>query len=383
MGRKSVAILDVRSSDISLIIGERGVNGTFVFKAERSERYDGYADGKFFNETKLADLIFSLVSDVERTCGERLKQVYVGVPGSFTQVVPQDRTISFPKRRRITEHETDMLFENGREERKGYRFMRATSMVYITADNRRVIDPVGLTSAKLSGLLSYFYCSDYFAETMESCFGTMNISLKFLPTEYASAIHLIPSETRDEYALYLDSGYLSSTVCVLLGNGVLAQRSFWTGCGQIAVRLMEKFSMPYQAAAQLLRKTNLYAKKGAGRFEFEFAGESYFIDSDALTETVEEGLDELCEAVSGFVEECAGRELDYKPLYISGEGITQIRGAMDHVSKRLNRVTEELCPSQPYYDKPTKSTQLALTDMASRDHNKSRFLSRLFGGFGG
>ena len=75
MGRKSVAILDVRSSDISLVIGERGVNGTFVFKAERSEQYDGYADEKFFNEKKLADLIFSLVSDVERTCGERVKNL--------------------------------------------------------------------------------------------------------------------------------------------------------------------------------------------------------------------------------------------------------------------------------------------------------------------
>lgn len=383
MGRKSVAILDVRSSDISLIIGERGVNGTFVFKAERGEQYDGYADGKFFNEKKLTDLIFTLVSDVERICGERVRKMYIGVPGAFTKAVPKDRTISFPKRRKITERETDMLFENGKEECKGYRFMRATSMVYITADNRRVIDPVGLSSSKLSGLLSYFYCSDYFAETMETCLRSMGISFQFLPTEYASAIYLIPSETRDEYALYLDSGYLSTTACVLLGNGVLAQRSFWTGCGQIAVRLMERFSMPYQAAAQLLRKTNLYAKKGAGKFEFEFAGESYFIDSDALVETVKEGLDELCEAASGFFEECAGRELDFKPLYISGEGITQIRGAMDHVSKRLNRVTEELCPSQPYYDKPTKSTQLALTDMASRDDNKSRFLSRLFGGFGG
>jgi len=266
----------------------------------------------------------------------------------------------------------------------GYTLIKQSNVYYITSDKRRTIDPVGMVSDSLEGYLSYFLCNDYYRNLMNSILSQYGIKkVVFLPTSLAESLYLIPSEARDEYALFLDSGYLSTTVCVLLGNGVLAQRTFWTGCGQIAVRLMETFSMPYQAAAQLLRKTNLYAKKGAGKFEFEYAGESYFIDSDALIEAVKEGLDELCEAASGFFEECAGRELDYKPLYISGEGITQIRGAMDHVSKRLNRVTEELYPSQPYYDKPTKSTQLALTDMASSDYNKSRFLSRLFGGFGG
>ena len=33
MGRKSVAVLDVRSSEISIVVGERGVNNTFVYDA--------------------------------------------------------------------------------------------------------------------------------------------------------------------------------------------------------------------------------------------------------------------------------------------------------------------------------------------------------------
>ena len=37
MGRKSVAVLDVRSSEITAIIGERGVNNTFVVGASHTE----------------------------------------------------------------------------------------------------------------------------------------------------------------------------------------------------------------------------------------------------------------------------------------------------------------------------------------------------------
>lgn len=383
MGQKSVAVLDVRSSQISLIVGERGVNETFVFKAECSAPYDGYADGKFFQEQKLADVIFALVSDAERICRERIKELYVGVPGSFLKAVPKEQTVSFPKRRRIMQREIDALYESGKEELQDFRFIRATSMIFITADNRRIVDPAGLYSTKLSGLLSYFYCSEYFSTVMESTFKDMGIALHFLPAEFAEAKYLIPSETRDEYALFLDTGFLTATACVLLGGGVLAQSSFWTGRGQIACRIMQKFDMPYNAAEQLLSRANLFAKKNAGTFEFEFQDKSYDIDTDVLVDTVKEGLDELCEAVGAFFEECAGRELDYKPLYVSGEGVTEIRGALEHISKRLNRVAEQVAPTLPYYNKPSMSSRIALMDMATGDQKKNKFLSRLFGGFGG
>ncbi|MBO5045597.1 MAG: hypothetical protein J6C93_01845 [Clostridia bacterium] len=42
MGRASVAVLDIRSSEVTVLVGERGVNHTFIFKASRTEGYDGY-----------------------------------------------------------------------------------------------------------------------------------------------------------------------------------------------------------------------------------------------------------------------------------------------------------------------------------------------------
>ena len=37
MSRKSVAVLDVRSASVTVLIGERGVTNTFVFKGNHSE----------------------------------------------------------------------------------------------------------------------------------------------------------------------------------------------------------------------------------------------------------------------------------------------------------------------------------------------------------
>ena len=383
MGRKSVAVLDVRSSEVAVFLGERGINNTFVFKASKTEPYDGYQDGVFYDTDNLSQAVFRALSSVEQTCGERIKRLYVGVPGEFLKVVPKERDIGFPSKRKIGQKELDALFESGREELQGYRFIRATSMIYVTADNRRIVDPTGLSASGISAVLSYFYCTKYFAATLELMFSGQKITLGFLPTQLAMANYLIPSETRDEYALFLDAGFLSSTVSVLLGNGILAQKTFWVGKAQIAVRLMKRFSVPYEAAVMLLSKANLFLRDDAPSREFLFRGAAYEIAPAALVEEIKDGLDEICEAVGGFLEECSGKELDYKPLYISGEGVNEIRGALEHISKRLNRVCEQLVPDLPYYNKPSMSSRIGLVDMAYEDNRKRNFIFRLLNGFGG
>ena len=55
MSRKSVAVLDVRSSEVTVVVGERGVNHTFVFKASKTEPYDGYDESAFFDTEQLSD----------------------------------------------------------------------------------------------------------------------------------------------------------------------------------------------------------------------------------------------------------------------------------------------------------------------------------------
>ena len=384
MGRKSVTVLDIRSSEVSVVVGERGVNNTFVFKASKTEPYDGYDDAAFFDKDRLSDAIFRALTAVEQICGERVRELYVGVPGAFTRVVPKEQELGFPKKRRIGQKEIDALFLSGREDEKGWRFMRATSMIFVTGDNRRVVDPTGLSSAVLSGVLSYFYCSDYFAKTLESIFADMKIALRFLPAQLAMASYLIPSETRDEYALFFDAGFMSSTLCVLMGNGILSQQTYFVGKGQIAVKLMQRFALPYDAALALLGRANLFTRDHAGETEFTYRGETYEIDLDALVETVKEGLDEICEAIGGFLEECSGKELDSKPLYVSGEGLCDVRGALEHISKRVSRICEPLAPDLPYYNKPAMSSRIALVDMAYDDHRRGRWqkklLNKIFGG---
>ncbi len=387
MAQKSVAVLDVRSSEVTVFVGERGVNGTFVFKASRTEPYGGYENGEFFKEGdgKISDAILRAISAVEQVCGERLRMLYVGVPGDFTKVLAKEQDIGFPKKRKITEKDRETLIEAGKEKTDGYRFMRASSMIYVTNDKQRVVDPVGISTAGLTGCISYFYCSEYFCRVIEEAVKDLRISLKYLPTQFAMASYLVPSETRDECALFLDAGNISSTVSIVLGNGIMAQHSFCAGKIHVVFLVMERLQVSYDVALALLHRVNLFARseEGAAYAQLIYRGDSYEYSPALLAETVEEGLDQICEGAEAFLEEFDERELDNKPLYVSGEGLEDIRGAIEHISKRLNRILEPVAPNLPYYNKPAMGSRVALLDMACGDNRKSGFLYRIFNGFGG
>ncbi|MDE7158390.1 MAG: hypothetical protein K2N74_02345, partial [Clostridiales bacterium] len=263
MAQKSVAVLDIRSSEVTVFVGERSVNDTFVFKASRTEPYGGYENGAFYKESdgKISDAILRAISAVEQVCGERLRTLYVGVPGDFTKVIAKEQDLGFPKKRKIIEKDRATLIEAGKEQIKDYRFMRASSMIYVTNDKQRVVDPVGISTAGLTGCISYFYVSEYFCRTIEEVVKDLKINLKYLPTQLAMASYLIPSEMRDECALFLDAGNLSSTLSIVFGNGIMAQESFSAGKIHVAFLVMERLQVSYDVAVALLHRVNLFAKQ--------------------------------------------------------------------------------------------------------------------------
>ena len=170
MRNKSVTVLDIRSSEICAAIAEKGVNNTFELKAMNSEPYGGYRYGEFYDVEDLRKATLKALGAVEQILGESLKQITVGVPGEFIKVIPREKEIDFNKRRKIGIKEIELLEESGKEELAGHRLIRVTSMIYVTGDNRRVVDPCGIVSSRLSGKLSYFYCTNYFAEAVERVF---------------------------------------------------------------------------------------------------------------------------------------------------------------------------------------------------------------------
>lgn len=388
MNRKSVAVLDVRSSAVTVLVGERGVNNTFVFRGVHTEKYDGFADAEFFDLQGLQRAVFDCLGSVEHACGSRIRDIYVGVPGEFVKVVTKRCFMSFQSKRRITSYDIGALFDNGLPEHEnGYSLIRRSAVCYFTSDKRRTIDPVGMISDSLEGYLSYFFADDRFLDIFRNMLSEYGVRRSvFLPASLAEALYLIPSEARDEYAILLDIDEMSMTFSVVCGNGITYQSACSAGGGHVTAQLYRdgETDIPFEIAEAMIGKINLSSRdEGDSVVEYVDKMRSYTLPMRFLKERVKEGLDLLCEVINKCLELCGDRNIDYKPILLTGGGITGIRGAREHLSGRLNKVVEIIAPNLPYYNKAAQSSLLSLLDMALQTKRENNFFYKLFNGIGG
>lgn len=391
MKNESVAVLDIRSFEVTFLIGAKGVNGTFVFRGSKSEKYEGYTTDGFLDAESFRRAISRAVSSVLQNYDGKINGVYVGVPSAFTSVYTKGHTISFPSKRKITSQETDALYEAGLSELMASgRYIRRSEMYFSLGDNRKYFSAESLYGAhtsSLKGALCYYF-------TTEAFFGEVNpllerlgfSSISYLPQTLAQAIYLLPEKAREGYAFLLDIGFLSSSVSVIYGNGVVHEESFDFGTGQILLSLMEEFSVEYEKAEEILSSANISGGAVSRELMWTDAeGNSYPVAR--INDVIKFGLDGICEKVDAFFAKYYRDKsvpgFAQSPLSLTGEGACAITGAAEHISKRLARMTEIVNPDVPYYDKPMYSSRIALLDGALSEQKRKGLRNKILNIFGG
>ena len=366
MRKKQVAVIDVGSSKITALIGERGINKTFVIKGRYSYEYDGYCDGAFFDTDKLKQILFTLGETVKKA---GIDTVYVGVPGEFTQVTVRDSQISFSKKKKIQSEDVDALFDSAFVlSSSKYTLINRSAVVYELDDFRRLANPVGATSEILKGKLSFIVCSNYFIESVKPALETAGIKfVECVSTAIAQALFLVEPETRDRIAIIADVGYISTTLTVIQGDGILFERSFAYGGGYITASITERFSVDFDVAENLKRKTSLSRITSSSYDLIDGDNGEYYAIQD-LKNTITNSLDVLCENVSDALDGSGYNIPDYVPIMITGGGISYIRGAKEHVASRLGKTVEIIAPKVPLMDKPIESAVLSLLELALEQH---------------
>ncbi len=362
MQKRQVAVFDIGSSKVTAIIAEKGINKTFVIKGRYSYEYDGFADGAFFDAEKLKRILRSLAEIVKRN---RIDTIFVGVPGEFTQVFVKDSQISFNKKKRIQPDDVDNLFEAAFVmSSSNYTLINRSAIVYELDDFRRLANPVGAVSQILKGKLSFVVCNNYFLEVVNSAIESAGIKhIECVSTALAEALYLVDPETRDRIAVIADVGYITTTLTVIQGDGLLFQSAFSYGGGYITAAITEKFSVDFSLAEKLKRKTSL-SRLSSTNYDVVDGDNGAYYPVEDIKSTIIESLDELCEQISNALENSGYKIPEYVPILVTGGGITYVRGAKEHISKRLGAYLEVVAPKVPLMDKPTESAILSLLDLA-------------------
>lgn len=364
MKKRQVAVLDFGSSKITAVVGERGINKTFVIKARKDFLYDGFADGEFFDTDALKGILHDCGEFIRNSSSEDLT-VYVGVPGEFTSVTIKDSQISFPKKKKIDDKDVDALFDAAFVLSSARKVLiNRSAVIFELDDYRRLNNPIGEYSEILKGRLSFITCDKYFIETVRPALRAVGVeSCEFVSSALAEAMYLLEPETRDRVAVILDVGHIISTFSLIQGDGILYQYSFGYGGGYITALLMRNLGVGYDVAEAVKRKVNLSRFTVGGNNDLVNVGAGEYYNAEKVRETIKISLDDLCEMVTDAVDNSGYVIPEYVSISLTGGGITHIRGAKEFVSGRLGCVIETLAPKIPLSGKPEEASLYSLLDL--------------------
>ncbi len=366
MQKKQVAIIDIGSSKIRTVIGERGINDTFVIKYNADYEYDGFSNGEFFDKEAYIDLIKKIGVELKNMYHGILTTVYVGVPGDFTEVFVRDTQVSFSKKKKITEQDLDDLFDNAfSSELVDITLINRSAILYELDDFRRVANPVGESSEILKAKLSFIICKDYFVKdtekTLQSC-GIHNV--EFVSSPLAEALFLVDADVRDRLAVLVDVGYITTTLSIIQGDGLIYMKSFDFGGGYITAELVNNFELSFEEAERVKRKINLLSKSASVEMDLFECDNGKYLKTNEVSKTILSSLDDLCEKISTSLFEYNFSLPEYVSLMITGGGISFLRGAKEHIADRLNMISQIVAPNVPLMEKPTMSSILSLLNLA-------------------
>lgn len=368
MVKKEVAILDLGSSKVTVLIAERGVNGTFNIKGTGEVEYAGYYEGEFLEPDKVKMAVGLAINNAETTARTRVTKLYVGVPGEFTTVVCREAVVNFAKRKKINEDDINQLFFVGNiyKNHPTHTVINNTPIYFTLDDSRRIIEPRGLYSSRLGGYVSYTLAETNFLDVIESVLNDLGIrESQYISSTLAESLFLFEPEIRDRYALLVDCGHISTSVMLVRGDGLLFQNSFSMGGGHITGDLSQCLKITFYQAESLKRKIVLSFLADDSDY-YEIAGKDYMIPFSA--KTANEIVSERIDLIASFILKCFSRcEYDfpeYIPVYLTGGGLCYIRGARDYLSKKLGRKVEIIAPPIPQLNRPHFSTSLGVLDIA-------------------
>lgn len=371
---KSVAVLDVGSLNITLIVGERGVNNSFSLKARAERKYEGFSEGQFFSEESLQTAIKEVVEEVNGKLKKPLTEIYVGASGAFVRLENKRYRISFGKAKKIRQKDVDALFDKGQAliETEGYEVIGRSETFFALDDSRRVANPLGVVSSTLGGAITYILCETAFTDVIRKILLQQKIdSVKFVYQGQAEGLYLLNYTEREIPALIMDVGYITTDVTVHMGNGIIAKTTEDFGGGMLTFVLVKEFGLDPESAEILKRDINLsYSRNSNGVYTVVTADGVREFSTEQVNEKIIESIDGFIGLISEFIEENLQIYSEAPTVYLTGGGISYLRGIKSHLLARFGENVEILAPNVPFYSRAGESSKFALLDYALKDKAK-------------
>lgn len=359
MSKEKIAVIDVGSSKITAMIAGSGIGKEAVVLSCADKPYSGFYGNEFYDDIEFEDALLSALSEAKGKF--KIKKITIGVPNAFFKFSRRRFKINFDRQKKIKPKDIEVLLKTGEKdiEVAGYKLISAYPITF-GVNGKRVFDPIGFHSDELGGYISYAFLNLSFMDGVKRVLSD-KYEIKFVPTGLKEGEYFLGEQLKAAPAVIADVGYINSSFSLLYGGGVVADESVDAGGGFISAALMEKYGLTLELAEELKRKINLGLSEDA-KSSYKLQTETGLLEFSVgeVNRVAKSVIDEAVGALDEFIEKNSQKFQGEIKLYLTGGGISRIRGAKSHVATRTGLDTEILVPQIPEYDKPERASLISL-----------------------
>ncbi len=373
MARKNIAVMDFGSSRVSVLIGDRSVNGTFDVRGYAEMAYAGFMDGEILEPEKLTETLCAVVNTAQNNARCKITHLYVGVPAEFSVAEVKNVSKDYGKKKRVTEKDIDDLFVMADEysSSPSHSVINRSPVCFELDTGERVIDPKGQITTVLSATLSFVLAQRNFLGTILQAVSPLQIPfVEFISETLAENLYLIEPAERDRCAILVDCGYLTTSVSVVVGDGLVCLKSFSLGGGHIVADLVKFLEIPFGVAQELKKYATMTGQPSENeKISLNYKGEKFTFDALAVYEIVQRKVRQIAVMISKSLESCVYERPDFIGVNITGGGISYIKGVAESLKDFLGKEVTILEPQIPQMNEPRNSAVLGLLDLALRQNH--------------
>lgn len=380
---KDIAVLDVNSKTISAIIGVKKSDSIFGIKSVVEKNHQGFENGEWFDVYDTTQVAKTVLAECLKTAGSRTKRIFISVPAEFLSVVTREVIVTLDRKRVITEEDVKFAYKKGVDFSTDKFVLINTKPVYFVLDDGEdMLDNiVGSVGQKIEACVSYVLAEKSYVIMFDNIAGDLAFSdIIFVGTPLSENIALLEKEQRNQIFTLIDIGFISSSITIGKGEGILDMKSFSLGGAHIAADMCEALDVDFDVAllAKQLVDLNLNYSEDAVLVN----NPNGIIKAADASEIAKEKLDVFADIISDILSEYEEILPSNVKIYLTGEGIAAMRGAKKYLSEQLGKNIEIVTPKLPGFIKAEDSSKIALLVMADTMAKKGIFdgLKRLFGG---
>lgn len=372
MGRKDmkinkdiVSVMDFGSSKITLLTAKSEVNNSFKLMSSVDIDYEGFGSGEFIEPNNLKNQIMQAINFAERELQCKLHNIFVGVPAEFCFTFEKTLVKTFPKKVKITSKIIDNLYLEDDETSPytTHSVINKSPLFYIINEDNKTNDPVGQYATKIQAVTSYILVENNFKMQIGSILESLGIkNYDFLSNSLAEGVYLIDEHKRNEGAIIIDCGFITTSVGIVLGDGLKGLKSFSLGGGFITADLAKILDISYEEAEELKTQAIITLRPTGMDYYKLQNGKKFGVKN--VNEIILGRLDGICELIKKCLS-CMDCELpNYIPLSFTGGGLNFFEGIQDYLRKEFMRPVELISPKALLYSRPDLASSISLLNMA-------------------